>query len=132
MDERREREQLLVLVDVDVRREYGDQKSDDASGSEPGIPGRQQQDAEDDFDHTARQDQRKVKRQVRGHDLQEEVGGNEMADACNDEQGGEDSLADEIPELPSICDLYGVQLRSFPGTIPPMFSIARPSPTPTA
>ena len=98
MDERREREQLLVLVDVDVRREYGDQKSDDASGSEPGIPGHQQQDAEDDFDHTARQDQRKVKRQVRGHDLQEEVCDNEVADACNYEKGGEDSLADEIPE----------------------------------
>ena len=66
--------------------------------------GTKQQDAEDDFDHTADQDQRKVKRQVRGHDLQEDVGGKEMADTCDDEQGGEDSLADEIPELPSICD----------------------------
>ena len=51
------------------------------------------------------QDQRKVKRQVWGHDLQEEAGGNEMTDASDDEQSGEDSLADEIPELSSISSL---------------------------
>jgi hypothetical protein len=32
MNERREREQLLVLVDVDVRRENGDQEGDDEKG----------------------------------------------------------------------------------------------------
>ncbi len=46
MDEPREREQLLVLVDVDVCREHGDQQGDDAPGSEPGIPWHKQQDAE--------------------------------------------------------------------------------------
>src|SRR5271166_5962040 len=114
MDERREREQLLVRVDVDVRREDGDQQGDDAPGSEPGKPWHKQQDAEDAFDHSAYQDQRKVKRQVWGHDLQEEVHGNEMADASDDEQCSEGPLADEIPELSSICDPYGVQLRSSP------------------
>src|SRR5271157_6648681 len=104
MDEPRERKQLLVRVDVDICREDSDQQGDDDPGSEPEIPWHQQQDAEDDFDHSTHQDQRKVKRQVRGHDLQEEVGGNEMADTSDDEKGGEGSLADDIPEFPSICD----------------------------
>src|SRR5271157_6525037 len=132
MDEPREREQLLVLVDVNVCREDGDQQGDNAPGSEPGIPWHKQQNAEDDLDHSAHQDEGQVKRQVRGHDLQEEVGGNEMADACNDKHGGKGPLADEIPELPSICDPSDVQLRLSPRTIPPMISIATPSPTPTA
>src|SRR5271157_5231941 len=132
MDEPREREQLLVLVDVNVCREDGDQQGDNAPGSEPGIPWHKQQNAEDDLDHSAHQDEGQVKRQVRRHELQEEVGGNEMADACGDEQCSEGPLADEIPELPSICDPCGVQLRSSPVTIPPMISINTPNPTPRA
>ncbi len=99
MEEPREGEQLLVLVDVDVCREDGDQQGDDPPGSEPGKPWHKQKDAEGDFDHTAHQDQRKVKRQVRGHDLQEEAGGDEMTDTNDDEQSGEDPLADEIPDV---------------------------------
>src|SRR5271157_3120235 len=132
MDEPREREQLLVLVDVNVCREDGDQQGDNAPGSEPGIPWHKQQNAEDDLDHSAHQDEGQVKRRVRGHDLQEEVGGNEMDDACDDEQDAECQLADEIPELPSSYDSSRIQLRSFPGAIPLMISANTPNPTPRA
>ena len=94
MQDRRDREDFLMLIEVDVRREDGDQERDQAPGGEAGGPRDQEQEAEDDFEQAAQEDEESVIGEIGRHDLEVDVRDREMADPGDDEQAAERPAAD--------------------------------------
>ena len=77
---------MLILVDVDVRRKDSDQQSNDAPRCQSRETSNQQKDAKHDLTNATQIDQFPVQRQVWRHDLDVEVGIDEVHRASADHE----------------------------------------------